>query len=83
LELWTIIVAQKKDGIMHNDIRVSNQRLAEMEVDKCRLTTSCSKNIQLTAQEFITTTAAVTITTGFFFQMSSFERVHHPLQFSP
>jgi hypothetical protein len=51
-----------------------------MKVDKCRLTTSYSKIIQLTAQELITTTAAITITTG---QMSSFERVHHPLQFSP
>jgi hypothetical protein len=75
---------------MHNDIGISNHRLAEMKVDKCRLTTSYSKMIlkktsyskiiQLTAQEFITTTAAITITTG---QMSSFERVHHPLQFSP
>jgi hypothetical protein len=65
---------------MHNDIGISNHRLAEMKVDKCRLTTSYSKIIQLTAQELITTTAAITITTG---QMSSFERVHHPLQFSP
>jgi hypothetical protein len=27
------------DGIMHNDIRITNPRLAETEVDKCCLTT--------------------------------------------
>lgn len=62
---------KNNDGVMHNDIRITNERLAESEVNKCCFTTSYRKHIQrmisLTAQEFITTTAAITITTRKFF----------------